>query len=308
VLHIACEGANGLGARKEAWRLHHIQGKRPAEIETIDAAPFFLCKETALDLIGDVDKVVADIVLQWGDAPIKIITIDTLNRSLKGSESSDEDMAGYIRAAVLLAEKFQCVVVIIHHCGWNEERPRGHSSLLGAVDVVIEVKKYNGKTIAEVEDMRDGPSGAVTVSRLQVVEVGRDDNLDPITSCVIVEDEITETTKRSTMTSPMARKFYDAVNQAGATWSEPRHASGGRASITMAQWIAQLQQSGLLPAIPSDTPNAERRKLENSRSARMSKYQQELIAADLIRVNGDIVWSIRAEPENGSKPLANCQM
>jgi hypothetical protein len=86
VLHIACEGVAGLGTRKEAWRLHHISGCSLSETEAIDNAPFHLCKDTALDLIKDVDTVLADIVVQFGDQPIRIITIDTLNRSLQRSQ------------------------------------------------------------------------------------------------------------------------------------------------------------------------------------------------------------------------------
>src|SRR5215831_10594710 len=168
VLHIACEGARGLGARKEAWRLHYTKDRRAAEIAKIDAAPFHLCENTALDLIKDVDTVMADIALQFGDRPIRIITIDTLNRSLHGSESKDEDMGRYFGAAIALADKFQCCVLVIHHCGHNEERPRAHSSLLGGTDALIEVKKDNhGRVTTEVEEMRDGPNGAQTRSRLE---------------------------------------------------------------------------------------------------------------------------------------------
>ena len=163
VLHIACEGVRGLGARKEAWRLHHIEGKTAKEIEAIDNAPFHLCKDTALDLIEDVGTVIADIAIQFGDRRIAVITIDTLNRSLNGSESKDEDMARYIGAAIALADKFQCCVIIIHHCGHNEERPRGHSSLLGSADALIEVKKNDtDRVCATVEEMRDGPNRAQT--------------------------------------------------------------------------------------------------------------------------------------------------
>ena len=40
----------------------------------------------------------------------------------------DEDMAAYIQAADRLREKFACTVIIIHHCGINGDRPRGHTS------------------------------------------------------------------------------------------------------------------------------------------------------------------------------------
>ena len=67
--------------------------------------------------------------------------LDTLNRSLAGSESDDKDMAAYIKAADAIREAFGCVVVVVHHCGVQETRPRGHTSLTGAVDAQLAVKR-----------------------------------------------------------------------------------------------------------------------------------------------------------------------
>ena len=53
------------------------------------------------------------------------VCLDTLNRSLAGSESSDEDMSAYIRAADAIRDAFGCLVVVVRHCGHNGERPRG---------------------------------------------------------------------------------------------------------------------------------------------------------------------------------------
>jgi hypothetical protein len=186
VLHIACEGVAGLAARKEAWRL-----KRLAEVADDSELLFYLCNDAALDLIGDIDKLIADIRTQFGDDfQVRVITIDTLNRSLVGSESRDEDMAAYLRAAVALAAEFQCACIIIHHCGYDATHPRGHTSLRGGCDGEIEVKKDSeGRVCTVVKNMRDGPEGAQTRSRLEVVEVGFDDNGEPITSCVIEPDD-----------------------------------------------------------------------------------------------------------------------
>ncbi len=63
----------------------------------------------------------------------------TLNKSLLGSESKDADMSNYIRAAEAIRDAFQCVVMIVHHCGLDETRPRGHTSLPGAVDAQLSV-------------------------------------------------------------------------------------------------------------------------------------------------------------------------
>ena len=65
--------------------------------------------------------------------------LDTLNKSLFGSESKDVDMGAYVRAAEAVRDAFGCVVIIIHHCGYDDTHPRGHSSLPGAVDAQLMV-------------------------------------------------------------------------------------------------------------------------------------------------------------------------
>ena len=301
VLHIACEGVRGLGARKEAWRLHHIEGKSADEIAAIDNAPFHLCKDTALDLVKDIDQVMTDIAIQFGDRPLAVITIDTLNRSLRGSESKDEDMGAYISAAIALADKFQCCVIVIHHCGHNEDRPRGHSSLLGSADALIEIKTDDhGRVCSEVEEMRDGPNGAQTTSLLKVVNVAYDDNLDLITSCVIVPDDtvIKQPRKKygSKPPQPLTQRFYEALTNAAADLAKIRSESFGKPSITEEQWIIQLEKCGLLePLPPADKDKAAYRTATNRRSAAMSRHKAALIAANWIRCNDYFVWSIRNE-------------
>jgi hypothetical protein len=301
VLHIACEGVAGLAARKEAWRLHHIQENDTETIAQIEAAPFFLCNDTSLDLIRDVDAVVSDISAQFGGLPIRIITIDTLNRSLKGSESKDEDMAAYIRAAVLLAEKFQCVVFVIHHCGYDATHPRGHTSLIGAVDADIEVKKdAQSRVSTTVNNMRDGADGAETFSRLQVVEVTRDDNGDPITSCVIVEDDPPASAQKSKakaqkLPSPMALKFFEALTNAGTQLSKIRHEAGNRSSITEAQWLDELTRRGLVEPIPDGADKPILRQAQNRKLAMLSKYRAELVACNWIACDGTVLWSVKSQ-------------
>ena len=60
-----------------------------------------------------------------------------------------------------IRDAFGCVVVIVHHCGHNADRPRGHSSLLGAADVLIAVKRDAADNIvAMVEASKDGTLGS----------------------------------------------------------------------------------------------------------------------------------------------------
>jgi hypothetical protein len=127
-----------------------------------------------------------DIAAQIPPGPVGVIFLDTLNRSIGGSENKDEDMGAYVTSAAALAAQFQCAIIIIHHSGTNENRPRGHTSLTGAVEAQIGVKRdAAGRIIAAVEYMKDGPEEGQVVSKLKVVEVGIDEDGEPITSCVV---------------------------------------------------------------------------------------------------------------------------
>ncbi len=50
-------------------------------------------------------------------------------------------MTAYIRAAGAVQAAFDCVAIVVHHCGVEAKRPRGHTSLTGACDVQIAVKR-----------------------------------------------------------------------------------------------------------------------------------------------------------------------
>ena len=131
VAYMALEGGHGFKARIEAWRKTHLEGHA-------GPVPFYLCdKPMPAGLAASVEKLIGNIKATMGDATPGLIVLDTLNRSLAGSESSDEDMGNYIKAADQLREMFKCAVIIIHHCGLAEERPRGHTSLIGADDAQV---------------------------------------------------------------------------------------------------------------------------------------------------------------------------
>ena len=179
VVYCALEGAQGFKRRVEAFRQAKLA-------ESADAAPPFFLMATPLSLVADQAQLVADIRAQVGDAKPVAVCIDTLNRSIAGSENDDEAMGAYVRAADAIRAAFDCLVVIVHHSGYSAERPRGHSSLVGALDVQISVKRDSADNIVtELELAKDEATGLQFVSRLNVVEIGCDDDGDPITSCVV---------------------------------------------------------------------------------------------------------------------------
>jgi hypothetical protein len=217
VVYLALEGGIGFRRRVEAYRREH----------NVTEAPFYLITDRT-DLIKDHPALIAAIKEQTTDTPVAVV-IDTLNRSLAGSESKDEDMAAYIRAADAVRETFNCAVVIVHHCGVDGTRPRGHTSLTGAVDAQIAVARDDtNNVIATVEWLKDGAEGDVIVSRLDLVELGLDEDDEPITSCIVLPVEGEGPPRASRTTAKRESKsvrafraaFTEALDGAGKTIHE----------------------------------------------------------------------------------------
>ena len=225
VVYLVLEGEHGIGARVEAWRQRHLG-------EDAGPVPLYLLP-TRLDLIHEYQTLIEEIGAQTTNNPPALIVIDTLNRSLSGSESRDEDMGAYIKAADAVREAFGAAVMVIHHCGIEATRPRGHTSLTGAADAQIAFKRDQAGVIcATLEWLKDGPEGREVYSKLEPVDVGTDDDGDPISSCIIVEAEPTEktTTTKLTKNQDTLLGLLDDFGPGGATVED---------------WNAAARQEGL---------------------------------------------------------------
>ena len=278
VVYVACEGAHGFRARIEAFRQRHL-----AE-DTTDV-PFYLVPHT-LDLVADEGDLISAIESVLGDTNPVAIVIDTLNRSMRGSESSDEDMADYIKAVDAVREAFGCAVIIVHHCGHEATRPRGHTSLTGACDAQIAVKRDDSGIITTtVEWLKDGEEGDEVFSRLEQVEVGVDDDGEAITSCVIVpsSEAAADTGRRLTGAAKIAFDFLqkaldDAGEQPPASNHIPRTIRVVRGSL----WRAYCDKGSLTTSDKSDTKDKAFNRAVNK--------LQEL---GVIGVWSDLVWIVR---------------
>jgi hypothetical protein len=229
VVYCAFEGAHGYHKRGEAFRRHHcLTDERP---------PMFVVPGRA-DLIKDHAALIADMRGQLADAgithPPRAVVLDTLNKSLIGSESKDVDMANYIAAAEAIQKAFNCLVVIVHHHGIEESRPRGHTSLRGAIDVMIKITRdVQNNIIAVVEEMRDGPEGAQIASRLVVITVGEDLKGRPLTSAAVESVEMATATQRGPRMTPNQKTMLSLLEEAGP---------GG---LTTSQWNERAREAGL---------------------------------------------------------------
>jgi hypothetical protein len=273
VIYCAFEGQSGLEARLEAFRRHFMS-------EAHTATPFYLQPAT-LNLV----KQSADLIAEIREHQVEpvLIVLDTLNRSFAGSESSDEDMTAYVQAADAIRDAFDCAVVIVHHCGIDGTRPRGHTALTGAVDAQIAIKRDAADNIiATVECAKDGPQGDTIVSRLEVVQVGEDEDGEPIASCVIVPAEGEEGAGRPKVKGA-AKIALDllrrAIDEEGAPAPGGTRYPPGCRTILLSAWRSHCDAGTIAE---SDKPDSRRKAFVRA--------VKDLQARNYIGVWADHVW------------------
>ena len=274
VVYVALEGQHGVPARAEGFRRHH---------GVVDA-PFFLVLRR-LNLIADAAQLVADIKAQIGDVLPGAVFLDTLNRSLVGSESKDEDMAKYLAAADFVAEKLAAAVIIVHHCGIDATRPRGHTSLTGSVESQIAVRRGEaGEVIVTVEYAKDFAEGAEICSKLEQVVVGTDPDGDDITTLIVLPGDRASDADAAKVRG--AKKvaldiLRKAIDEAGQPAPASNHIPPGTRTISVETW-RQYAYAGSITE--SDNPD--------SRQKAFVRAAKDLQKAELIGKWGDHVWIV----------------
>lgn len=277
VVYCAFEGQEGFEARIEAFRQRFLTQQR-------GPVPFFL-EPVRLDLVGDHKELIAAI-RQQHTKPVAVV-LDTLNRSIRGSESNDQDMTAYVSAADAIRDAFGCAVIIVHHCGIEGSRPRGHTSLTGAADAQLSVKRDAAENIVvTLECAKDGPEGDTIVSKLESVDVGTDEDGDTITSCVIVETEATmATASKQKMTDKQQNAMTALHHVAAERGKAPPSDFGlpnGIAAVNLDDWREELFRRGDLK---KDSPNPR---------TDFNRLCSQLKARSLIAERDGLVWSARA--------------
>jgi hypothetical protein len=278
VVYCAFEGQTGIRARVEAFR---------KEFPINGQVPFYL-EPVTLDLIADHKELISSIKQQLlGTAAPVLVVLDTLNRSLRGSENDSKDMSAYIAAADAIREAFNCTVAIVHHCGIDGTRPRGSTALTGAVDTQLSVKRdASDAIIVEVEFMKDGPAGDSIASRLRVVDVGIDEDGETISSCIIEPTEVQETrgakpTRRLSDRAKLGlRALTETILAHGRAAPADLSLPVGVKVVTLAEWRDEIHRQNI---ISDDAANP---------SADFSRIQNQLAARELIASRNGLVWAV----------------
>ena len=186
VCWIAAEGQEDMRKRVQAYGLFNNVPLTELPMEFIDVAPNFL---EAADIKAVIKQMRAK-------GHFDIVVVDTLAQVMSGgNENSGEDMGKVLAYCREITRLTGAMVILIHHSGKDESRgARGWSGLRAAADFEFEVIRADEDRVVTVTKMKGGADGAEYGFRLQIQEVGVDDDGDTETTCVV---EYTDSTRAS---------------------------------------------------------------------------------------------------------------
>lgn len=185
---------------------------------------------------------------------LALVVLDTWHASLGGAEENSSADAGHaLRPLKEAVEATDAFVLIVHHPGKDAEKgARGTYALEAAMDTVIRLtvphhggpkpKPAHAPREAIITKQRDGETGGEFHFCLPVVEIGRDEDGDPVTTCVVEP-----TASPRVGTDGLAehdRTFLDCVQLAITESGGER----GRLDIARKAYIDRRAKEGTKPA------------------------------------------------------------
>lgn len=236
VVYVAAEAGTSIRNRVSAWQRHRWTGDDEIDFRAV-VSPVNLCHPRGNDVHRLAEAIGA----------ADVVVIDTVSRALAGGdENSPGDMGAFVATLDRLRSDLRCTVIAIHHVGKDASRgARGHSLLRCAVDTEIAVERRDeGICVAEITKQRDGPSGEEFAFRLRAVELGYDQDRDPVTSCIVEPEDHVPAAKVKGPTG-QAKAALDILNMLMAEKGELRDLGGSPVrAVHRDTWREAMQQSG----------------------------------------------------------------
>jgi hypothetical protein len=182
VAYIAAEGGGGFRKRLRAYGQHNEIDLASLELGVIHAAPNMMEAKDAADVVKAIKA--------WGGADIVIV--DTFAQVMPGAnENAGEDVGKALTHCKRIHELTGAMIILIHHAGKDASKgARGWSGLRAAADAELEVVRESTGRALRLTKSKDGEDGMAWGFDLEIVTVGVDEDLDPITSCVVIEAQM----------------------------------------------------------------------------------------------------------------------
>jgi hypothetical protein len=210
---------------------------------------------------GDLGRLIATIRGAVGEEPVALIIIDTVSRVLSGGdENSSEDMGALFGSLDQLRDKLHCHVLAVHHCGKDAARgSRGHSLLKGNVDTEIEVTRDSSTRVstAVVTKQREGEEGDKVSFRLRQIELGRNSDDEPVTSCVVEAIDALPSSRRGAPSGQAGIAFRQLCNALSDHGKQPpnnrEYPGGTKVIVPLSLWRTYCEKGGLASGDNNET-------------------------------------------------------
>ena len=224
----------------------------------------------------------------------RLIVVDTLAAASPGAdENTSVDMGEILASCGALRDELQATVVLVHHIGKDAGRgARGHSSLHAAADVVIEVAAGTaGVRTARVTKSRDGALGEELHFRLRVIDLGTDEDGDPITTCAVEPATQAAPVPEQHRLSPQARIALDALRELLADTEDRTPGTStmpaGKPCTTVEAWRARFRaRRGRLAGLKGEE---RQRELDAARKA-FDRGLDDLLSRRIVGVWESTAW------------------
>ena len=258
-----------------AWRLHRGRD--------IPEALRFIMQGFDLRHTGDVAEIAAAVNVSGGAGGV--LVIDTLNRAASGAdENTSRDMGELIDACKRLQSELSGLVVLVHHSGKDATKGlRGHSSLFAALDAAIEVNRIGGQNEWSIAKSKDGNDGDAHPFGLKVVTLGKHEDGEPITSCVVTGEVAAQSARR--VLPPKSGNQRIAWDALGEVLRKAGDARPDGAPESLPKGRPALATDAALASVADRLACDPKRKRERAQQA-----LEGLHAKGLIRIEAGFVW------------------
>jgi len=281
VLYVAAEAPGSWGNRVEAFCRHHQLDQDQRE-----RLPFgFILSTVNLGPQGhDSSAIIAaakDLEDRSGEK-CRLIAIDTMARATPGHDENDPvDVSKFVAKIDAIRNGANATPLVVHHSGKNlAAGARGHSSLRAAMDYELEVERNGEARTLRVRKNRDGSDGGEFGFQLQPIDIGTDEDGQPITSCVVVPGDVVKKRRKRTL----AQQAADALSNALVDFGETPPIGGRWPSgqvLRLNRFREALKAAGITEA-------------ENDVTERQqwSRIRRELMASGILIVQGEFCWRL----------------
>ena len=282
VLYVSAEGGTSIKKRLAA-----ACERLGINIDEIDFGAV-IAPTNLLDTNG-IDQLIAD---ARAVPNIGLIIIDTASRVMPGGKEDTEAMSLFVRACDIVRNVVGAAILVIHHTGKDQTRgSRGGSGLPAAADAVAAFSQEGKIRNIELANARDGEIGPIGSFVLGVVDLGIDDDGDPITSCVVEPNGATEPSAKP---EPKPKPKLNARDQIALDTLRQALAAHGTAApahnyipSSATVILVDLWRRFYLAATSNNNDVCE-----DSRDRAFRRCRESLQGKSIIRVWEQMVWQV----------------